>query len=99
MIISKDMERRVGREKPKEKAEKKPAAAKGDAKAKAKGKAKAKAGIMSYKGCTIYTSDSKQGYRVLMPGEDRVDTCFKWNKYGGKAAALKAVHVAIDKAL
>ena len=51
---------------------------------------------LRYKDCTIYTSDSKQGYRVLMPGEKRVDKLFKW--IPSKVAALKTVKKAIDDA-
>ena len=51
---------------------------------------------LRYKDCTIYTSDSKQGYRVLMPGYTRVDKLFKWSP--SKEAALKTVKKAIDDA-
>ena len=49
-----------------------------------------------YRGCRIYSSTYKGGYRVLMPGETRVDTLFKWGK--SKTDALKTVKTAIDKA-
>ena len=45
-------------------------------------------GVEYYNGGTIYHSDSKSGYRVLFPGEKRVDKLFKWRDYSSKSARL-----------
>ena len=42
---------------------------------------KTKPGIEYYRGGTIYNSDLKSGYRVLLPGEKRVDKLFKLHDY------------------
>jgi hypothetical protein len=56
-------------------------------------------GVIYYKGSTIYTSDYKGGYRVLMPGEKRVDKLFRWDRFPSKAATLTHVKTAIDEAV
>ena len=55
-----------------------------------------KPGTLHYKGARIYTSDLKQGYRVMMPGEKRVDVLFRWASYPSKEACLAAIKRVVD---
>ena len=50
-----------------------------------------------YNGGTIYISERKQGYRVLFPGEKRVDVLFRWQNYSSKSACLTDVKRKIDE--
>ena len=54
--------------------------------------------IERYHGATIYTSESKEGFRVLPPGENRVDKLYKWKNYSSRGACLNAIKKEIDKA-
>ena len=58
--------------------------------------AQAKPGTLHYKGARIYTSDLKQGYRVMMPGEKKVDVLFKWALHPNKEACLAAIKRVVD---
>ena len=58
--------------------------------------AKAKPDTLHYKGARIYTSDLKQGYRVMMPGEKKVDVLFKWACHASKEACLAAIKRVVD---
>ena len=55
-----------------------------------------KPGTIHYKGARIYTSDLKQGYRVMMPGEKKVDVLFKWALHPNKEACLAAIKRVVD---
>jgi hypothetical protein len=53
--------------------------------------------IEYYNNGTIYTSELKQGYRVMMPGERRIDKLFVWRAFDSKAACLKHIKEEIDE--
>ena len=53
-------------------------------------------GTIHYKAARIYTSTTKQGYRVMMPGENRIDVLFKWKNYASKDACMKEIKKVVD---
>ena len=56
-----------------------------------------KPGTIIYKDSTIYSSDYKGGYRVLLPGEKRIDKLFRWSAFKSRAEALSHIKGIIDK--
>lgn len=104
-----------GKAKPTAKPKAKKAKAKAQATAKTKPQAKAKAKckstrktatkrtakstVIHYKGGRIYTSKLIGGYRVMFPGEKRLDKKFRWSHYPSKPATLEHIKRQINKAL
>ena len=53
--------------------------------------------IIYYKDSTIYSSKYKGGYRVLLPGEKRIDKLFLWSAFKSRAEALSHIKGIVDK--